>query len=1589
MVQLQDRREETVQGSIRSPSYEIREKSMVQLQGVSDAYMDIISQLNLQRYRKTKITLQDILSIGEKTMSDIELRTEEDIPWYFLQKVMALNANARTTTTKKDSLGKFQIDSDDELDTNDCVHPLDVLCVLLHCSDHFLQQEIVSKMSRCQFAVPLLLPTSDGGSCTIMLWAMRDIVKSWRPLSLADSKGFMEDNLVKIQMPIFSFVRLGETQLPKSRILNHVLCPAHSFSNIFVNQEMDCGTRRVSDGLVEISWFLPCSSGSSGTFPEPIAVTNLRGDLASSLREFTFLTQISAVVFIFADNLTESDYNFLSQYTDTDAHYCFVLSQNSNAQRTQVTKQTLKRLSDILKVFRINGNDRNAIKTAKDIQEIILKCTNKHHPISVEDMEIVARKHGIKVDENFVECQKAKDQAFLITSEIKDVSQYKKAAMSLQGDPWKQISQLEKEMCRMKNQENCNSAMHKNNLIEQRFELIKTQYNHPMPNAMKLFITALTQMTHVETCYFMKWMKYNLDSKVRDNLLMLQNERRRSVAISADSAEMKQLSNSILESSLGIEHFLREMGQYYEAECTMIKQQEINPNQIQFGELPGIAAGLLLDGFPLELIDGDASNIPLQWITALMKTLHSKTGGRCRMRVITVLGVQSTGKSTLLNTMFGLQFPVASGRCTRGAFMTLIRVQDDVQREIGCDFILVIDTEGLKAPELTSLDDSYEHDNELATIVVGLSDITIINLAMENATEMKETMQIVAHAFLRMSEVGKKPSCYLVHQNVGNVTAHEKNEAGRVKLLQELNDMAKLAAKMEKKDESITFSDIIDFDPENQTCYIPGLWQGVPPMAPINQGYSETVFELKKQVLDFLKRRKTPGLHGTSSFIEWVKSLLNAVKHETFIFSFRNVMVAEAYDQLSVKYSDLEWNFRKQVHSYLAESESIIKNHFSGDLEKITSNILENDIKNLLDKEEAIMIQQLSQFFERGCPNVHLVEKYKQEFLNHIKSLRKDLEVMASNKCWEAVRIQNTKHEIKNIQNKFQDCIEHKIHEHLEKQTTSQSSLNEDELNLQFNELWESMLVEMNVSRLKKLRIDIEMLAQLKKDLKNRPGAVTEILNNVTSLRDYGQGSFTMKKTYMDIKAVSLKGIKEFFTKDCYKKLEHIAEEVAYECQYFVLHKVNTKEDYNELYCQQLLTTIDRKLEEVEVRKLHPTPLYEVNLKLYVLGRAAPHFQKLHDDFGKNNDPKLLINKLKPQYLSTFKSKLQRRDTFRKNTNHFCEQCLKPAISDHIYRNLGQQTVTEILRSSDAGRFRSKKYFQFTLLRELLEINQFENYIDYITQYERYVKRWLSDYIAKIYKNSEMLQNVLSQILSSLNEEIRAALTNPKVHNSKNVSEFLQNFSNELSKYLVLPRNVVKVTGFQNTANVHQFSRDIESSIDTMISEIKSSIKSLGFEPLLHNVALKPEDELFARLIGCGKKCPFCEAPCEAGGTKHVHHSVSIHRPKGLAQYTWSECNVLSYSICSTDILSNSKFINSDTEGEWCLYKEYRKMYPDWIIQPDTDYNSSDYWKFVFKEFNEQFAEQYNAGPAEIPYEWEKLTQEQALRSLQEVYNVQ
>ncbi|XP_045572313.1 up-regulator of cell proliferation isoform X1 [Salmo salar] len=642
---------------------------------------ELLSKAGLEDHYENKLTLSTALEINANTTSDEPLNTMQSLPGAFLKKLMMANVNARsvkclTTDQEVSYCGIDNLDTD--TDSSNVINPLDLITALFLCSDGFLQQEMVQKMSTCQFAVPLLLPNCDTKQSTLMLWALRDIVRKFRPSFQTATNAFVEERIVVSDIPMVSFVRLGESSLSKSQILNKLLSNPQQYHDTFVHYDMECGDvpRRISDGLVEISWYLPCGNRNIDMFTKPVAVANLRGDIGSFETQFSFLCQTSAAVYIFIDDF-EADLKVLERKI-TKAELFLVV----NSQRKTFKVDTLKKIITNYSINPANvivkkkQNDAEFVKTLQSsVGDNIKKIRNR---LTIENMVDVAHQFGILVDEDSDECQSARKMADEITRNFKDTMKFKDQQLPLQGTIWKELSQLEKERCRLRNAQN-NVIEHYKSFLKKREEGLREKQNtFDKSDAMTSFISGLS-VSGAERSYFLKWMRINLDNLSRQNLSSLRDRYKDLCQHSQEKKDdIKDLDKQMSDCSLGLEHFLRELGQLYEAACSL---PENSPQRKQMEHLPGLCAQMLLDGFPIEIVDGDASNIPLKWISAVLSQLHTLVQSNSKIRVVTVLGDQSTGKSTLLNTMFGVQFAVSSGRCTRGAFMLLIKVNKDLKEE--------------------------------------------------------------------------------------------------------------------------------------------------------------------------------------------------------------------------------------------------------------------------------------------------------------------------------------------------------------------------------------------------------------------------------------------------------------------------------------------------------------------------------------------------------------------------------------------------------------------------------------------------------------------------------------------------------------------------------------------------------------------------------------------------------------------------------------------------------------------------------------------------------------------------------------------
>ena len=98
--------------------------------------------------------------------------------------------------------------------------------------------------------------------------------------------------------------------------------------------------------------------------------------------------------------------------------------------------------------------------------------------------------------------------------------------------------------------------------------------------------------------------------------------------------------------------------------------------------------------------------------------------------VVSVIGAQSSAKSTLLNFLFRCKFETSAGRCTKGVYMSFCEMEEMV--------IIVLDTEGLLS--VSERDVAFDH--QIATFVLKISNMIIINNKGQLTSTLKQMLEV-------------------------------------------------------------------------------------------------------------------------------------------------------------------------------------------------------------------------------------------------------------------------------------------------------------------------------------------------------------------------------------------------------------------------------------------------------------------------------------------------------------------------------------------------------------------------------------------------------------------------------------------------------------------------------------------------------------------------------------------------------------------------------------------------------------------------------------------------------------------------------
>jgi hypothetical protein len=261
------------------------------------------------------------------------------------------------------------------------------------------------------------------------------------------------------------------------------------------------------------------------------------------------------------------------------------------------------------------------------------------------------------------------------------------------------------------------------------------------------------------------------------------------------------------------------------------------------------------------------------------------------------MGLQSSGKSTMLNCMFNSKFAVAAGRCTKGIYMLPVILDEKLRSDFKFDYVLIFDTEGLRAAELGMNEDNRIKDNEMATTSVSVADVTLVNSMRMQNTELYELLGVVATAILnyQKQDINKKDSF-----KVSTIFCNQGIEPSKRSALEfgirirenYLNEMAKIAAERIGHPVSyystLTFSSLMTQNIDEQ--FIPPLFSDSGNRKRVAMGYIGSSHNIRHCILD--KNRNSAG--SIDRLIKKITDVFNCIVVDDYTFSFKNNMEMKA-----------------------------------------------------------------------------------------------------------------------------------------------------------------------------------------------------------------------------------------------------------------------------------------------------------------------------------------------------------------------------------------------------------------------------------------------------------------------------------------------------------------------------------------------------------------------------------------------------------------------------------------------------------------------------------------------------------------------
>lgn len=1449
------------------------------------------------------------------------------------------------------------------------VHPLDLSTLLFLSCDQVAKQDLVCRFFSCKHAFPFIVQLGHLTSPKLYTWPIRGIVAKFDENGLAER---LEQAISNIEFKIVSTLRFSECDISKSSIMNFVINRSSKGSSIFFHRNCTGSVKARSDilgGMVEAFPYI-CSVKDGG----PTIYLNLRGNAFNYKSQMHYILTISNISMILFES---KDLDKVKQIISTNSashNNAVKLLLLTDVSGDEIDEDSISMFCEVEKILNAYVIPIKNLCVPDIVTEVTKFVYKTNDSILPENCFAKAREFGMNIDED--EMTNELDDARKVTDIVTKKFEHRNenALFPVQGTYYLKYASADKEFYKLKHIRTTDTVKgYRENIEKNRFLCRESQYTLTLKESLVSHFTERYERTGFHL--FLRYLKLHFEQLTRVGVFRLLGEyknlfttmRMSECETQMDSLndKLKELDEKMNSSALLISDFVREMAQIFESR-TWFENREQREVPATVSAEVRCAVHILLEGYPIELMDGRSNSVPLEWIKSVLTELKHVVGKSIRLKVISVLGVESSGKSTLLNIMFGCLFPVGSGRCTRGIYMYLLKVNPD---KTNLDYVLVLDTEGLFSSAI-NLDDAGTRDQqerELATFVIGLSNITLVNVMGEDIHYLKDILPISVYAFLRMDLVGLNPKCKLLHHNVDS---NRKQALGwQAKAFENVLDYYTKEACSLEKVKCRQFKDVISFDPANDVYYFPSFLEAnareTDFQDTVSSFYCQEVVKLKRNLL------LDDSSLNLDELIHNIDRLWNAVKRENFVFEFRNMLEAEARTILDNKLCDFHWRIRTDIQvKTISFQERICKSSSTVDDLPALSEEIKADLEQYAKSKQEQLALAFGRFYDEYDT---VLAKVLQKLWNDCRHNLQKITCECINESLSTIDrdIQLREREIifKQGDLRTMHCIEQYVEKHV---IPENKNFNPEKC---FEDWAVSELQTDSIMTRKQIEEDaIECLYVIYSS--NRTA-----VDSIKPLLSYDLETFCPDKDQWP---------KEY---DIPKEEDAAAYQLVNDIKCYCVKVMDNiwcrKRSYKRTFFREVALFVKNERERLD-RRLNASQKFDLELT----AAACSYLIKLLVTF--DTEKGLLSFNMMSTIKSFFVAKCLERKGGVTKTDYIVTGCcssIENSIAEHLIGLQSSKTISGLTvriityMMGQYSFFHSKLGLLCFVWKRLLLENDRYQLLHYLKHPLAVIRSTISDLFATDISGIEtdkpadavLLEKIIRPLVSDQISQICLSLT------SESTTELEEPFDriDKVLKYLVQKLepylDITDIYKYEHCrveiTNAHVFLQMIIQKLqsDVFYQCLVSRIHYTFLEKnMVHDdIRLQVVNSIYLNVIGCEETCTFCGVLCCSSQTCHAEaHSALIHMPIGFKDL-FGDSTPISTATCFDELERNNIFENESGTIKWT-----------------TPSNESDegnnFWKYMFATHVCEMARKMGKIPPEvIPESWSRLTQYEVLHWLE------